>query len=721
MFRRSLANTISMMMGIVLVAIFALASSASGALVLPVGFSDELLANVPSPTGIAFTPDGRLLITSQRGKVYVFQNENLVSTPALDLSSKVCYKLDTGMLSVAVDPLFTTNRFVYLFYTFKNGGICSNDSGSPPVQRVSRFTLGDNNVISAVSETVLIDNVPSPYPNHAGADLEFGKDGYLYISLGDGGCNYKDPTQCQANNNAARDENILLGKVLRITRDGGIPPTNPFLGSDSARCARTGRTEPGKRCQETFAWGLRNPFRLAFDPNAATTRFFINDVGYHAWEEINEGQRGADYGWSVREGNCPKNVSTNCSPNPSGMTAPVYDYSHKTKCTSVTGGAFVPNRAWPESYNNSYLFADFVCGTIFKLTPSNNGYVTSQFMTGLGVNSVVDMIFGPYGTAQALYYTTYGGAYSGTTGELHRITYTGSANRTPTASMSATPRSGTTPLTVTFDASASSDPDDGNTLTYLWNFGDNTAPIETNNPTVTHTYTTNGQRTATLRVRDNLGAVSAPVTVRIDVGNNAPTPTILAPAADLRFKVGQTITLQGRAADAEDGPLPESAMTWRVILRHNEHTHQLLSATPGNNLTFKTPPPEELPGTTTSYLEIELTATDSQGTATTIRQALRPRLVEITFESQPSSMMLTVNDEPLSTPQTITSWEGYDLEISALPQSHANSCGQALRFASWSDGGAAKHIVATPATPATYKATYSASGTCKTWIPMITK
>jgi glucose/arabinose dehydrogenase len=114
---------------------------------------------------------------------------------------------------------------------------------------------------------------------HNGGDLHFGKDDYLYITVGDGGCDYAGDSGCAGQKDASRDSHILLGKVLRITRDGGIPATNPYTGTDSARCNLTGRTDPGKKCQETFASGLRNPFRFAFDPNASGTRFFINDVG----------------------------------------------------------------------------------------------------------------------------------------------------------------------------------------------------------------------------------------------------------------------------------------------------------------------------------------------------------------------------------------------------------------------------------------------------------
>jgi glucose/arabinose dehydrogenase len=141
-------------------------------------------------------------------------------------------------------------------------------------------------IVDPTTEKVLIDNIPSPNGNHNAGDLSFGKDGYLYVSVGDGGCDYKGDSGCGGSNDASRDRDILLGKVLRITRDGQIPSTNPYTGTTSARCNLTGRTDPGKTCQETFAWGLRNPFRFAFDPNATGTRFFINDVGQNTCSKL---------------------------------------------------------------------------------------------------------------------------------------------------------------------------------------------------------------------------------------------------------------------------------------------------------------------------------------------------------------------------------------------------------------------------------------------------
>src|SRR5262249_33000484 len=251
-----------------------------------------------------------------------------------------------------------------------------------------RFTLGDNNLASA--EQVLIDNIPSPNGNHNGGDLQFGPDGYLYISVGDGGADYAGDSGSAGNNDASRDQFILLGKILRIASDGSIPPDNPFVGADSGRCNTTGRTT-AQKCQETFAWGLRNPWRFAFKPG--TSQFYINDVGQNAWEEIDLGQKGADYGWNCREGAHTNSTTGKCSPTPPGMVDPIYEYAHGS-CDAITDGAFVPAGLWPAPYDGAYLFADYVCGKIFRLVPNGNSYTTADFATNAG--GPVAMVFGPY-------------------------------------------------------------------------------------------------------------------------------------------------------------------------------------------------------------------------------------------------------------------------------------------------------------------------------------
>jgi glucose/arabinose dehydrogenase len=664
---------------------------------VPPGFEDSLLASVPAPTALAFTPDGRLLITTQPGRLFIVQNESLLPTPALDLGSVLCTNSERGLLGVAVDPSFAANGFIYLYYTFNKSGSCPANTAAAPVNRVSRFTLSAANTVSRASELVLIDNIPSPNGNHNGGDLHIGRDGFLYISVGDGGCDYRGDSGCAGLNDAARDQHVLLGKILRITRTGGIPTSNPFLGADSVRCHITGRAAPGQKCQETFAWGLRNPFRMAFDPNAAGVRFFINDVGQNAWEEIDEGRSGADYGWNVREGHCVNGSTSNCGVPPAGMTNPIFDYSHTGGCASITGGAFVPGGVWPLEYEGAYLFSDYVCGSIFRLTRNATGtYTRTTFASGLGASSAVAMIFGPFGGTQALYYTTFAGG-----GQVRRIAATG--NRTPLAQATASPRSGAVPLTVRFDASASSDPD-GDALSFTWNFDDGSGGAT--GAVVTHTYSAPGRFTAVVTVRDSRGA-AATASIIVDAGNTPPAPTISSPTASQRFAVGETITLRGSASDAQDGTLADTRLSWQVILHHDAHTHPYFGPVAGNAVTFQAPAPEDLAATSTSFLEIRLTATDSQGASAIAQRNFQPRLVPVSFASTPTGLGLTINGTSITTPRTVTSWAGY--RISVVAPSQRDQAGQPWLFSSWADGGAATRTIVTPSAAATYTARFAAA------------
>jgi len=664
------------------------ASPGALAATLPAGFDDTQVASVPQPTALAFTPDGRLLVTSKAGQLRVIQGGTLLPAPALDLSGRVCPQSERGLLGVAADPDFQSNHHVYLYYTFNKYRTCALDAPpNGPVNRVSRFTLRADNTIDPAGELVLIDGIPSPGGNHNAGHLGFGKDNHLYVTVGDGGCDYADDSGCGIANNASRDRNVLLGKVLRITSAGSIPSDNPFRGANSARCNETGRTAAGNICQETYAWGLRNPFRLGFDPNAAGTRFFINDVGQNAWEEIDQGKAGADYGWNVREGHCAANSTTNCGAPPAGMTNPIFDYGRGAGCVAITGGAFVPDGLWPAEYDGSYLFGDYVCGKIQRLHLSALGWAAADFGNELG--AVIDLVFGPWNGSQALYYLTWNG-------QVRRIAYTG--NRSPVAVAKASPTSGATPLGVLFDGSDSADPD-GGALRYEWDFGDGGQPVTEAN--AGYVYGRAGTYQATLTVTDSAGATDTD-RVRIDAGNTVPQAAIESPDPGLRFRVGERITLSGTATDPEDGALTPFSMEWTVLLHHNTHTHPFLGPTPGNDISFDAPAPEDLTAAGSSYLEVQLTAIDSKGLRRKVSQDLRPRTVGLFFDTDPDGLGLVVDGIPVNDPAAFTSWEGYRFTVDA-PKIQGS--GQKVWvFGSWSDGGPARHAITTPATTTTYTA-----------------
>jgi PKD repeat protein len=564
--------------------------------------------------------------------------------------------------------------------------------------------LPANNTISAASETVLLDRIPSTNGNHNAGDLNFGKDGLLYITAGDAG----------TGGSLARQRNNLAGKILRLNADGTPASSNPWFGEAGARrCGDPAGSSGTGNCQEIFAYGLRNPYRFAFDPNAAGTRFFINDVGQGTWEEISEGQAGADYGWNVREGPCPN--GQNCDPAsnlPSAYADPLHWYGRSVGA-SITGGAFVPDGiGWPAAYTGAYLFSDYVSGNIFRInrtsTTGINQWTRTNFATNLGGSSAVHLRFGPFGAGQALYYTTYASG-----GEVRRISV---SNSTPTAVITASPTFGASPLTVNFDGSQSSDPDAGQTLTYEWDFG-NGITATTSSPTISHTYTV-AQPTAytgTLVVRDNVGSASAPATVIVWPGNFPPAPTIAQPADGATFGVGQTINLSGSASDAQT-----TTLAWEVLLHHidelnpgNEHVHPLFNGS-GPTGQFTAPQAEDFRSTALSFLEVRLTATDSLGLSATVTRTVQPRRVTLTFNTQPAG--LTIGLRPGSASLTdpafnltggsaITSWE--DWAITASPVIAQSSGGVHYIFNNWQDGNTSfNRAITTPAGNTTYTAVF---------------
>lgn len=673
------------------------ATPAPARMPVPAGFTDTVIvtgANLDAPTAMTWLPDGRMLVTQQSGEVRLYNNGGGASLATFDLGNRVCSDFERGLLGIALHPNFAASPYVYLFYTFNkfnepNPSQCAQRTANTAVNRVSRFRW-ENDALNIASEEVLVDNMISYGGNHNAGDVAFGKDGKLYISIGDGGTDYAGGGGGGAND-AARDKHVLTGKILRVNDDGTIPADNPFLGAGTVRCNVTGRNPTaGNHCQETWAWGLRNPFRFAMDPDAAGTRLYINDVGQNAREEIDLGQAGADYGWNCMEGTRVNNTSGPCNPTPPNMVPPIHEYDRTTGCASITGGAFVPDAAgWPAAYDNGYLFSDYACGKIFLL----QGTTRTEFATGLGGSSAVHLAFGPFGSRRAFYYTSYAGG-----GEVHRVTY-----NQATAAFSATPTSGPAPLAVQFDGRASTS-SDGSALTFNWNYGDGTPTNVTPNAQVSHTYAAAGVYTATLSVRDGANQTSGTVNQRIVVGNSAPVATINTPTAGTTYAVGQSITLLGSATDPQDGPLAPSRLGWRVLLHHDQHTHPLLSAPATNTATFVAPPPEDLLAATNSFLEIELTATDSGSLSTVVTRTINPRKVNLTFNTTPDNLTLRIGDSTINDGQTVVSWENWDLSVQAPLQKLGNRW---LRFQSWGNGSQQNpRVITTPAGAASYTATF---------------
>jgi glucose/arabinose dehydrogenase len=668
-------------------------SPATPAAAEAVSFSDTIVAKLAAPTAVAWTPDGRMLVAQDVGQLRVVRDGQLLATPALNLGSRVCSGGERGLLGVAVDPNFATNRFVYLYWTHNVHQYCGQEGSNTPENRVTRYVLGDNDRISLSSEKVLVDHISAQRLNHNAGDLNFGADGFLYVSVGDGGCVLSNPTLCGPLNTNSRRLDIPHGKILRVTRAGGVPSSNPYVGvSGARRCTLpTGPQPGGGPCTETFASGFRNPFRFAQVPG--TSNFYVNDVGQEHWEEIDLLRRGADYGWNTREGHCATGSATNCGST--SYTNPIHDYSHSaTGCGSITGGAFVPEGLWPAPYGGSYLFGDYVCGKIFRLVPqAGGGYTQEEFLTGLG--APVHLEFGPYGSTRALYYLDY------LDGAVHRVT-PAAANTAPVADFWQRPDG----LTVTLDGSASHDPDSGDSIaSYHWDFGDGTSATTTT-PRTTHTYPRTQTYAATLTVTDTRGATSAPFSKDVLAGEHAPSISITSPATTARFSVNKQVTVTASATDQEDGFLAGSAISWNVTLVHGSHTHPYAGPFSGSIINVTYPAPEDLAATGNSYLRVTAVATDSVGLTSRTDRSLLPRKVTVTLNSTPTGARLQVNGTDRIAPASVVSWAGYTLRLNA-PNQTIN--GKSHIWSSWSDGGPQTHSVVTPTSAKTYTAVFASN------------
>jgi len=366
------------------------------------GFTESTVAAIPSPTAVESLPGGRAVVLEQdTGRIRIIDASTgqLVPAPAAQLA--ICGGGERGLLGFTHDPTFATSGRVYVFYT-------RSAPGAPGgcVNRVSAFVMSGN-TIDPASEQVLIDNISSVNGNHNGGDLDIGADGFLYISTGDAGSDPRGDSGSGGNNDAAQDLSLLNGKILRVDRfTGGPAPGNPLDVPGAAVCATRGNTPatPGTWCRELYAWGLRNPFRFAFDPNSSTTRFFVNDVGQNTREEVDLGAPGANYGWNSREGQCPQGQNPPCAGPPFGITDPIVDYGHSVG-EFITAGAFVPNSAWP-SLAGGYLFADGGSGNVW--VRQANGVVDWANPIVTGAFGITDMAFVTEPTGTSLYYTLNG-------------------------------------------------------------------------------------------------------------------------------------------------------------------------------------------------------------------------------------------------------------------------------------------------------------------------
>jgi glucose/arabinose dehydrogenase len=283
-----------------------------------------------------------MFVVEQEGIIYTFNNSESVTSKEvfLDISDKVLYGGEQGLLGLAFHPNYASNGYFYLNYIVDN----------PRRTVVSRYSVlsNDTNQANHTSEFAILE-VPQPFTNHNGGQIAFGPDGYLYIALGDGGSG-GDPL------NHGQNRSTLLGSILRLDVDSSsdtpysIPNDNPFIGNlNDYR-------------EEIFAYGLRNPWRFSFD--FMTGDLWAADVGQNKIEEIDIITNGGNYGWKIMEGSLCYSPTTGC--NETGLITPIFEYSHDIG-NSITGG-YVYRGSLLTTLYGYYIYADYGSGRIWALS-----------------------------------------------------------------------------------------------------------------------------------------------------------------------------------------------------------------------------------------------------------------------------------------------------------------------------------------------------------------
>ncbi|MEU9611289.1 PQQ-dependent sugar dehydrogenase [Streptomyces sp. NPDC048209] len=585
------------------------------------------VAETGEPMTLAVLPDRSVLHTSRDGTLRL---TDAAGTTKVAGRLNVYTHDEEGLQGVGVDPGFTTNRFVYLYYAPQ----LSTPAGDAPangstadfapfdgVNRLSRFVLRTDGTLDTANEKKILD-VPASRGLccHVGGDIDFDAQGNLYLSTGDDSNPFASdgytpiderPTRNPAYDaqRSAGNTNDLRGKVLRIKvgADGSytVPAGNLFAPG-------TAKTRP-----EIYAMGFRNPFRMTVDKPTGVV--YLGDYGPDAGTasaargpagqvEFNRITKAGNYGWPYCTGRNDAYVDYNFATSASGAafscSAPRNTSPNNTGLTDLPAaqpawipydGGSVPEFGsgsespmggpvyrydaastspvkFPESFDGDFFAGEFGRKWIKRIEQAGDGTVQSVNAFPWQGTQVMDMAFGPDG---ALYVLDYGTGYfnGDENSAVYRIENV-TGGRSPLAQVSADRTSGTSPLTVRFSSAGTSDPD-GDPLTYAWKFGDGGTSTAAD---PSHTYTANGQYTAELTVSDGTGR-TATASVAVTVGNTAPTVKLELPLDGRIIDPGAAVPFRVTVTDPEDGTVDCSKVKVTFIIGHDSHGHPQTSAT----------------------------------------------------------------------------------------------------------------------------------------------
>jgi glucose/arabinose dehydrogenase/PKD repeat protein len=601
---RSAATNFCKLFAVALIALagLLLVAPAAPATTLPSGFEQTTaISGLVDPMDIEIASNGRVFVAEKSGLIKTFQSlSDTTPTTVADLRTQVHNFSSRGLLGLAIDPGFAANPYLYLYYTLDApiGGTaptwgaagqtydhCPGDTDEvncPVSARVSRVRV-EGELMSG-PEQVLLNDWCQQFEWHTGGGLEFGADGYLYVSGGDGArweifdygqlgnpmnpCGDPggpiggpmSPPTAEGGRLRAQDLRTsgdplgLAGSLIRVDpATGAGVPGNPMFSSTDANERRM------------IAHGFRNPARLAIRPG--TSDIWVADRGGGYWEELDRVQGGADpvrnFGWPCYEGGMDANgmpyarvrprsddqdldICENLYAEGNASSAPYWAYDHekpvvtgetcqvdpvtgKPAGNQISGINFYPQSgSFPAAYRNALFFADRLRNCMYAMLAGPDGVPSRGRVVAFaqGAQSAMDIEVAPNGD---LLYVDQPAQV------VRRIAWTGNgANQAPTAVVQADTLTGRSPLTVNFTSTGTSDPDPGDLLSYEWDLDGDGEFDDATESSATHTFLEAGTYTVRLRVTDTFGA-SATNAVTIYVGAPAQATTVtFSPLADAR-------------------------------------------------------------------------------------------------------------------------------------------------------------------------------------------
>ncbi|WP_029269807.1 PQQ-dependent sugar dehydrogenase [Flavobacterium sp. KJJ] len=597
--------------------------------------------------------DGRIFIAERGGIVKVFQN-NVVSTV---FTVTTVTDNEQGLLGLTLHPDFTTNGYIYVFYSINDGTVIRH--------RIERIKINTANQVVSRQEILLLEPIGGGF--HNGGDLKF-FNGFLYVTVGDS----------QLNTNS-QDLDTYKGKILRLTEDGQPAPGNPFYGSGSVQR------------QSIWVYGFRNPWRLV--PNVAANKLFVLDVGT-SWEEINEISNPAirNYAWGHPQGGDGKQTETNL------FTNPIFTYATGSIGNALTNGVLYnpPISRYP-NLQGQFIIKDYVRTQIRSFDPNIADPVSTTFFEAPQQYALGMML----GNDGYIYYCAYGN-----NGSLIKLDYIETAAPTIVNHPVSQTVMATSPVTFTVSAS-------GTGLTYQWQFNN----ININGATgasYTIPNVTNANAGAyKVIVTNTAGNVTSnPATLTVTPFTNPPTVTLISPLPTLKWNADDVVHFEATATDTEDGTLPASAFSWSMDLFHEDvpgagHSHP--GASPQGVKSGDFTASNQGEKTPNVWYRFTVKVTDSNGLTASSFVDIKPNLVDVTATSSPALLNLEFNQKPVTAPSTKQVVANAALQTlnAPTPQYVSNI---RYDFDHWSQGGAANQTFKAPATGTiTYTAFYTAT------------